>query len=439
MRHISDGAGNQIPSRDDLFHQLEIANRNAKIWVAVQALAVIVVVLFIDWPAAMAAPILTTVAIGMMVGPTATELARLWAQNKREIGDLKEDTRFGVFDKHRLRMLYRDTVQRLGLPDQRLPVYITADKSLNASALRLGLGAFFKSLNGIYLNRQVLHRLTPEEVQDIMGHELGHYYRYYLVSDRFRSLNMVLGALLGLLVAQWTGMESIFSVVISFALATGFWTLSGMLWSKHGQTIEYLCDDLGAQVHGVHVSINGLLKLGVDAETMLEIRHQTLLSKQKGNLSPRAVVEAVEAAIPYGSSSREELEKAVTRSLAKTAEKENRLSIAGFLDYAWNSENHADIDEQLEEQAKKMQVLQSVPRIDWESLLQNRNEICFYDHDLPRLIELIQTRPEAALFRLPQEIGAVEDVHPPLKNRILYLWHNRDEIQRAARSAYRYT
>lgn len=36
--------------------------------------------------------------------------------------------------------------------------------------------------------------------------------------------------------------------------------------------IEYLCDDFGAQMHGIHVFINGLLKLGADSEIQAAIQ-----------------------------------------------------------------------------------------------------------------------------------------------------------------------
>ena len=79
--------------------------------------------------------------------------------------------------------------------------------------MHLGFGGFFKSLNGVYLNRQVLHKLEPEEVQDVMGHELGHYYKHYLLGDRFRAITTALGALLGIYVSQVVGMGNFISMI----------------------------------------------------------------------------------------------------------------------------------------------------------------------------------------------------------------------------------
>jgi len=42
---------------------------------------------------------------------------------------------------------------------------------------------------------------------------------------------------------------------------------------------------------------------------------------------------------------------------------------------------------------------------------------------------MIKDQPSHLLFHIPDEAGSMDGVHPPLKLRILYLWHNRDEIE----------
>lgn len=424
-----------VPKRAQLLAALRRANRIAWVWVLVQFIVGAALAVTIDWQQVLQQPIVSAVAVGMVIGPTSFAMLRFWAEPKREIGALKEQTRFGQYDKHKLQSLVDDTVRRLGLPRGRLPVYITADKSLNASALSTGVFSFFRALNGIYLNRQLLHRLEPEEVQDIIGHELGHYYRHYLISMRSDSLTLVVGGMLGLFVTQWIGATDGFSFIIAILVGGMFGHFSSALWNKYGPVIEYLCDDLGAQVHGVHCSITGLLKLGVDGETQSQIYQQAILGRKSGSLSPREIVEQIEKATPYGDISREEMEKRVDLAIAKQKSKSGGLSILGFLDYVWNSEKNEDIDEQLEEQAKKYAALQNVPRLDWESTLSDPGVIRYYDHDVHRLIELIEREPDKLLFRLPTEVGIVADVHPPLRDRVLYLWHNRNEIEAAARNA----
>lgn len=426
-----------MPRREQLLASLRGANRVAWGWVLVQFAVGGALAAYIDWQQVFEQPTVSAVAVGMVIGPTSLAMLRFWVGKKRKIGDLKEQTRFGQFDKHKLQSLVDDTVRRLGLPRGRLPVYITADKSLNASAVSTGVFSFFRALNGIYLNRQLLHRLEPDEVQDIIGHELGHYYRYYLVSMRFDSLTLVVGGMLGLFVTQWMGATDGFSIIVAIVIGGAFGRFSSMLWNKYGSVIEYLCDDLGAQVHGVHCSISGLLKLGVDGETQSQIYQQAILGRKSGSLSPREIVESIEKATPYGDISTEDLKKRVDSAIATQKSKSGGLSVLGFLDYMWNSEQHEDIDEQLESQARVYAALQETPRLDWESVLSDRAVVRFYEHDVHRLIEMIEHEPDKALFRLPAELGMVADVHPPLKDRILYLWHNRHAIQETARDANR--
>ncbi len=152
---------------------------------------------------------------------------------KKRIEDLQEKTRFGEFDKHRLRTLFQDTLRRLRLPDDRLPVFIVADKSMNAMMMHVGMGSLLKSINGIYLHRQSLHKLNSDEVQDLMGHELGHYYRHFLVADRYRLLTLALGALIGLFVAQLLGMEGMFSMVALVASSHAFWWVTSLPQRRH--------------------------------------------------------------------------------------------------------------------------------------------------------------------------------------------------------------
>jgi Zn-dependent protease with chaperone function len=432
MTLLPEGHLAPVPKRNDLLDRLARANRHGLVWIAIQLTAFLVVMWLVNWHQVVSQPVLSAVVVGLVVGPTALEIFRLWAQPKKEISHLKEETRFGVFDKRLLRELQLDTLRRLALADKRVPVYITADRSMNASALRLGLGAIFRQLNGIYLHRQVLHKLSPEEVQDIMGHELGHYYRYYLISDRFRPLTVALGGGAGLLVAQWTGMNELISLFASAACAAAFFKLSSIPWARNGETIEYLCDDFGAQVHGVHTSINGLLKLGLDAELQLAIQHQTIFSKKSGSLGAGEIVEIIQSAIPYGYHSKAELDLAVRQAIRQRAEKSQQLSLGGFIKYAWQSDSQAEINEKIEQQVKDLQQLQSLPRIAWESLLPDPSQVNFQDYQLETLLACIESQPHSVLFRIPDELGITDGVHPPLRSRIRYLWYNRMAIDSAA-------
>ncbi|MFT4555518.1 MAG: Zn-dependent protease with chaperone function [Planctomycetaceae bacterium] len=420
-----------VPVRADLLRQLKAANQFVWLSVPGQLVAVGCFVWLIDWHRVEANPLLPTIAIAFMVGPFFLGVMQSWVQKKKEIGDLREDTQFGQYDKYRLQTLFQDTLQRLNLPDEKLPVYITADKFLNAGAMHLGFGGFFKSLNGVYLNRQVLHKLEPEEVQDIMGHELGHYYRHYLLGDRFRAITIALGALLGIYVSQVVGMGSFISLIALSVCATAFWSVSNIQRARHGQTIEYLCDDLGAQVHGIETSINGLMKLGADAELQQAVMQQAMQSGHYENLSPAETVQAIQKAIPYGHVSRDELEQAVEQSLKRQAKQSQQVSMSGFAKYIWNSDVEEEAKEEFDNELRMIAQIQQAPRLNWESLLSDPERLHLTYPQIEQLVEMIESQPSHLLFHIPDEAGSMDGVHPPLKLRILYLWQNHREIEAA--------
>ncbi len=422
-----------IPTYEALIVQLERANRRGRVLLAVELAAIVALAAAIDWKLIAADPFMPAMSAALVAGPALAATVRLWAQNKKEIGELREQTRFGAFDKHALRSLCQDTLRRLRLPDRQLPVYITADKSLNASAARPGLASvFFKSLHGIYLNRQVLHKLTAAEIQDIMGHEMGHYFRYWLVSDRYREATYALGTLGGVLIAQRTGLAIVPTLLAMCAVAWGAGWMMSWPTLRHGRAIEYLCDAYGARVHGVSVSIQGLLKLGLDAEVQYAIQRQALLAGPHGDgLDFKDILEAVEAACPYGNYSHAELQALVDKELAARRQSRQGLSLAGFWQYAWGAADEDDQEESLETLREHSKKLDAVPRLNWESLLGNPHDRQLEDDQLEQLVELLEAFPNQMLFRLPEEIGEGDGVHPPLRHRVQFLWKNRQAIAEA--------
>lgn len=414
-----------IPERLVLIDRIRRANRIAVPWVAIQLILLIVITMQIDWTRITNEPLFAVIAVLAIIGPHFMGVLRHYALNKREIGRLKELTRFGEFDKYRLRVLVDETLDRLHLERPGPPVYITADKSLNAGSLHLGLGGFFRSLNGVYLNRQVLHRLTASQVQSIIGHELGHFYRYYLLNQRVHGLTLALGALSGLVLTQWFGMSSFISMIALSACGSVFWFVSGWLIGRQAMAVEFLCDDFGAQVHGPIVSINGLLAIGADSEMQIAISHQELTLKRYANLNPGEVIEAIEAAIPYGYTSRETLEQAVAASLKQRSQDQQKLSVGGFLKFAWQGNDESAVEDQIQ----KLRQLQNIPRLDWEFLIDKPGEMNLNEQQIEQLVDLIETHPDEVLFRLPDEVGESDGVHPPLWARILFLWKNRHEIE----------
>lgn len=409
-----------VPDREALLEQLRRANQFTWLWITVHVIGIIALAALIRWDQVVFAPIVSVTACLVVLGPVAMELAQTWGQKKKRIEDIKETTRFGELDKYKLQTLYRETLQRLKLPDERLPVYVTSDKSLNAGAMRLG--RIFGGLNGIYLHRQVLHKLRGDEVQAVMGHELGHYYRFNLAGKRFRLLTLILGALVGIFAVQWTHTVGYLGFIIVSVISSAFWFVSGIGRIKHGRAIEYLCDDLGSQVNGIEASISGLLKVGLDAEMRFLIQLE-VMALNAGNelLTPSDMAAAVEKAIPYGHAAEPELFESVTRELKQRSQANRSASLSGFIKYVWESDDDGDdLKEQLEQQAK---LINKIDRLEWESILDDPSEIRLNQRQVEGLVQLILASPEKSLFRI---LGEGDGIHPATSMRILYLWKNRN-------------
>ncbi len=419
---------NSVPKRQDLIDRLQRANKNAWPLVFALILGIAIFSALIDWERALNEPLLSFIALAVAAGPFARDILMFAVAKRKRVEDLKEQTRFGQYDKYLLQSLYKDTLKRLKLPDLGVPLFIVADRSMNAAAMHLGFGSFFKSINGIYLHRQVLHKLNPQEVQDIVGHELGHYFKYYLIIDRFRILTIVLATLATLWVVQVNRMDGILAYIVISLVPGLVWWISGLPYAYNATAIEYLCDDFGAQVNGIIPSVNGLMKIGAEAELQTIVIQQATMSKAAGNLNASELIETIFNSIPYGNATREEIETKVNAEIKKRAENRD-VTLFGFLNFLLIGEQEAATDEMLEEQVKAIQRLQSKPRLDWEALLMDASNIDFDEESLPMLIAMIDRDPTYPLFRIPE--SQEDGVHPPIKSRILYLWHNRAEIEKA--------
>ena len=415
-----------VPDREELLLKIEQANLWTMPIVGLQAAVIAGVAIAIDWTKLGQSPFTCAAAIATAVGPFVLQILQVLAQNKKEISKLRKTTWFGDFDKELLRELFDDALEKLGLPKDGLPVYVTADRSMNAFAAHAGLGVFSLRFNGIYLNRQLLHRFTAAEVQDTMGHELGHYYAHFLTRTRYQILSCILAALLAIMVVQWLGVDSILGYLALISCSGAAFFFTGRIRSDQMQAIEFLCDDFGAHLNGAAVGINALMKLGASAEAETTVFYETILANQFSDLGPTEILKTLKQTIPYGHISEEELSRNVADQLRKK-KAQSSVSLIGFLKYAWQTGDEEDVEDLLLQQAKAWRRVQTTPRLPWESLLEDPTNINFHGESLRKLIDMMEANPAVPLFH---EIAAEDTsrTHPPTKMRILYLWYNREKI-----------
>jgi hypothetical protein len=148
-------------------------------------------------------------------------------------------------------------------------------------------------------------------------------------------------------------------------------------------------------------------------------------------LSAKQLAESIEKAIPYGHATTEEMQGMLERQLQESRRKQSEVSVGGFLRYMWQSDLDREATEEYRSNMEKFSKLQDLPRLDWERAIGVGGVIECTEEQIEKLVELMERYPEKPLFRTPDAMEPVVS-HPPMELRILYLWHNRDAIARAA-------
>jgi hypothetical protein len=147
-------------------------------------------------------------------------------------------------------------------------------------------------------------------------------------------------------------------------------------------------------------------------------------------LDAKDLVEGIVEAVPFGHASREEIERAIEQKLKHRTAERNKPSLSGLIRYLWVGDGDDDQKAELVERAELIARLQAKPRLNWESLLSNPQHIQLTESQVEQLVAMMEREPQLPLFRILTSEEEQEDEHPPLENRILYLWRNRQEIER---------
>lgn len=407
----------QVMDRAAVLAALEAVNRWRPAALVGSAVATLLALLSVDPGGLAARPLVALLAVGVVLSGTGLDVLRAVFRNQRWLEDLPADRRLGRFDRAGLLALSERVHRALGVPDRR-PVAITGDKDLNASVMMLGLGGFFPKLNAVYVHRPMLHVLDEAELATVLGHELGHYYRYKVnfVRDTLAHDALLLAVGLALVSRlDWGGAE-LFAVV--FAQRGWFWVL-GRLQGRFQHAIEYLCDEAGAEAGGWLPAVNAELKLGLEAETTLRLQQELL--HEGGDVPAARLLALYEEALPFGREDPEDLRRRLRARLHQERQQRKGLSLRGYLDYL----SGEDLDTRKE---LVRQLVPPVQTLDWdrEAL---RRQGSLTEAQVETLIAQMRASPGRPLFQLPVEVGLEAATHPSHTRRVLYLWAYRGQIE----------
>ncbi len=343
----------------------------------------------------------------------------------RWLDELAPDRRIGGYNRAELVALVRQVHQRLGVTTD-TPTAITGDKELNATAMTLGLAAFFPKLNAVYVHRPMLHVLFPGELASVLGHELGHYHRYKVDFCRATPMHLLLLGAVAILAVSLLG-PSMLGLGAAAAFSWIHNAFLGAMGAPHSRHIEYLCDEAGAKAAGVVPAINCELKLGLQAEAELQLQ-QHLLQAGK-DIPVERLLALYEEALPFARVDGEEVKRRIDAALKKEKAARRGVSLGGFLDHIREGEGDGEAREALGS------LVPEGPLLEWdrETLRQNGQ---LDEAQIATLVAAMERDPQGLLFRLPSELlDPRYQSHPPHSRRVLYLWRNRAII--AATSADR--
>lgn len=421
-----------IPRRDEIHARFE--RGQALGWVLEIMLFIIAFGLLplIDWGALKQDWISTSAVMLLVPMQFLPSLVQILACKKKEIEDLSETAKFGVFDKHNLRQIVDSVLKDLQIPKRKVRVYITNSKQINAFAVSFGLSRFLPFVRGIYLNRKTLHITTPQELKSWIGHELGHIFPYALRLDQAALLQLIAGAVLSVVVYQQIGPLNGFGFIITVGVAWLFLYLTSWPRSTLSQVCEFLCDEYGARASGIEVAITDLLKVGSATEAEFEILMYVTQAAKNGEVpTEEAAFRIYEESLGFELEDVEQTKKRVKAAMKEYRQSEPGLSVAGLLDFFWRDPSDAsEKAEQRDGMLRVYDLIQNVPRAEWKEITRWDGKSTLTPAQIDRLIAELEADNDLILFRVAEEFQVGEaKTHPSFKKRIMYLWKNRTEIE----------
>lgn len=302
-------------------------------------------------------------------------------------------------------------------------IYIFSGKEADVSTMNSLFLNFIKFLNAIFISSIVFHLLNKKELKAIMGHELGHFYKYQLHLERAIELIYLLIGLLTIYVYFVIGIFKIWMLLVILVLVYfAINILVAIITLKFENTLEYLADFYAAKRFGKLNLINGLMTV-VKSSEITEYLYKKIIDKlRKSNglshLDYDGIVAIVMNKLP---------EKLMSRSMLNK-----------FIDDTFNSKEIAELrrDTKTIDKVEKAKFIRSTIKlyhsknnfkiIDWNLFDFNNKDFKIDEVEYPYLIKSLIEHPEEQMFDLVYDNRKHSKMnsHPTVRERILFLEKN---------------
>jgi Zn-dependent protease with chaperone function len=193
-------------------------------------------------------------------------------REKTELNDIKEQS-IGNFKTDEIKSLIHSIF--LNFKGREIPrIYIVDEPLAGTHVIDTYILNFIGPINAIYVPRHEFHYLKPAELKAILSHEIGHFYQYIYPAQRFSYPFYFFVTIIPAFLAPFVNMWLIGLVFVGLQYA--FYPSLNKLFNYKSKTLEYLSDLFASDLCGKLNVINALMVSSKYSELIEVLRKKVL-------------------------------------------------------------------------------------------------------------------------------------------------------------------